>query len=887
MDATPIGELELLTSSHSVHSALNTLSEPVRRWFVARFGSMTCAQRLAWPAVHQSKNLLLSSPTGSGKTLAAFLPILSRLWIELPAGGTRCLYVTPLKALANDVRRNLRRHIKDLRAWAPADARAIRVGLRTGDTPDCKRRKLLRMPPDILLTTPESLAILLSQPLAAGLFVGLRWVVADELHALAPNKRGSDLSVSLERLEQLAGGRLQRIGLSATCSPIEEAARFLVGTDRPCALAQVSESAPLELTIEPLEGGASFLQALVARLRPEIAANRTTLIFTNRRSLAERLTWILTRQFPAWAGQIGVHHSSLAADRRRAVERRLKQGELRVVVSSTSLELGIDIGPVDGVVLVHPPGDVVRLLQRVGRAGHGPGRVRRGLVLTSTPDELLEAVVTGASSRGPQCEPLRVARHPLDVLCQQLLGMAAQCPWSADDAFGLVRRAYPYRDLSRFDFDSCLRYLSGQGEDGRPWLPSRLRWQGGCFAIQDERTARILRRNIGSIIADESRQVLLEHWSIGGSSANTATGDLFGFARPEHSILPPPPQLVGEVEEAFADRLKPGDRFLLEGRCLELRRIEGPALVVEERPGRPAVPRWGGDGWPLSTELAERLYLLRVQAAEALREGRAALADLLHRDYGLRNRAVETLIDYFQRQECLSEIPEKGVCLVEIVRADRCVEYYVHTPLNRLANDAVARVAVWRLARQCGLAATSIVADLGFVFTQRSGAELAPDDFRQLLRVERFDEDLNDAIADSHTLCERFRRVAMIGLMVLRNPLGQRRRVGGIHWAERRLFTQVSETEPEFVLLRQARREVGESCCDASAARAFLSELPRWTVRYRRLAQVSPFAQGWTQIEAGPSESVDNPAEVLRRLHAALTGNEENHASAYRLAVDA
>jgi ATP-dependent Lhr-like helicase len=821
------------------------LAEPVARWFQHTFGEPTVGQRLAWPAVADGGYLLLCAPTGSGKTLAAFLPILSDLLAHPHDQGLHCLYLAPLKALANDARKNLRRALQGLRQFLGPGCLLPRIGLRTGDTPARVRRALLRRPPEILLTTPESLALLLSQPSASSLFAMLRWVVVDEVHALAADKRGADLALSLERLSALAGDGPQRLGLSATCSPLGEAARFLAGAGRSCRIAQVPDTAPLELVIEPLPETGGFLRSLLDRLEPELVTNRTTLIFTNARGLAERLVWALGQRFPAWIHEIAVHHSALAAARRRRVERQLKQGLLRAVVSSTSLELGIDIGPVDGVVLVHPPGNVVRLLQRVGRGGHGPGRIRRGLVLTASAAELLESAVTTASGRCGQYEPLHVPPHPLDVLCQQLLGMAAQRPWLADEAFALVCRAYPYRDLSRRDFDDCLDYLSGRRCDGTAWLPARLCWFGAEFSLLDERTARVLRRNLGTILSERARAVRFR----GGSA-------------------------VGEVAEGFADRLQPGDRFLLDGRCLEYHGLEEQTLLVEEVAGRPAVPRWGSEGWPLSPDLARRLYHLRIQAAEALRDGPEILARLLHREYGLEGRAAAALVAFFQRQECLSEIPDAGTCLVEIVAGEAGLSYYIHTPLNRVGNDALARVAVLRLARDRGRASASVVADLGFVLFLRQDADLGPEEIRALLAVDAFPTDLADAVADSLTLRERFHRVAFTGLMLLRNPLGQRRRVGGIHWPERRLFEQVRATEPDFVLLRQAAREVHEECCDAPNAEAYLQALGRQVIRCRRLAQVSPFAESWTQLALGPAESVDSPAEALERLHAALTTGE-------------
>jgi ATP-dependent Lhr-like helicase len=860
-------QVEYLGLPPSAATALAGLAEPLQLWFQDRHGTPTPAQRLSWPALRAGQHVLLAAPTGSGKTLAAFVPILHDLQTGPSAAGVRCLYVAPLKALLNDVRKALRTACHRLQPFLPPGQRTLRIALRTGDTSARSRRLLYREPPDILLTTPETLAVLLSQAASGTLFGGLRWIVVDELHALAPNKRGADLAVSLERLTELASSELQRVGLSATCGPLDEAARFLVGVGRRCTVAHVADTAPLHLLVEPLPvpsspaPGGGFLNALVDRLAPELRAHRSTLVFANTRSLAERLSWALRRRCPDLDAAIAVHHSALAAVRRRRIEQRFKRGRLRAVVSSTSLELGIDIGSVDLVVLVHPPGGVVRLLQRVGRSGHAPSGTRRGLVLTATPAELLEAAVTAASGRSAQCEPLRLPAAPLDVLCQQLLGLAAYGPWSADDAFALVRRAHPYRDLDRRDFDDCLHYLSGRSTrpaaTGEPadWLPPRLSWDDDVFRLCDARTARLVRRNLGTILAEEPRPVLLEP---------AATADPDDFA--------PSPFPIGSVEEAFADSLQPGTRFLLDGRCLEFRRHEGGALLVQEVVGRPSVPRWTGDGLPLSAELARRLYLLRQQAREALLHTPAALRELLDSDYALSADAAGEVVAYFQRQECVSEIPDAAACLVEAVHTEASSDYYVHTPLNRAGNDALARVAVLRLARDHGRSATSLVADLGFALSLRAGTDLDPDALRSLLRVDGFETDLDAALARSETLRERFRRSAIVGLMLLRNPLGQRRRVGGPDWAERRLFDQVQTTDPDFVLLRQARREVRAEVCDAGAARVFLEELPRLRLCCRRLAQPSPFVEAWTQLAAGPVESVESPDEALRRLHAALTG---------------
>jgi ATP-dependent Lhr-like helicase len=838
-DAT--GRLEYLSLLPAADTALAALVEPVRVWFVQQFDRPTPAQRLSWPTVAAGRNLLLCAPTGTGKTLAAFLPLLGPLLTGPPTATIRCLYVSPLKALTRDIRRSLRTCLAGLAPYLPPGAVPVRVRSRTGDTSARARRQLLRDPPDILLTTPESLAVLLTQRRTAEVLGGVRTVVVDEVHALAGSRRGADLSLSLERLDDLVGGGLQRIGLSAACAPVAVAARFLVGACRPCTIAQAPETASLHLEVEPLSEEGGLCQRLVTRLAPELEASRTTLVFTNARGLAERLSWALRQRFPEWDKQIAVHHSSLAAGRRRAVERRLKRGRLRVVVSSTSLELGIDIGSVDNVVLVHPPGGVVRLLQRVGRGGHAPGRPRRGLVLTASTAELLEAAVTAASGHAGQVEPLRLPVYPLDVLCQHLLAMATLGLCDKGQALALVRRAAPYEDLPAPDFEDCLDYLCGRHRDGRCWLPARLRWEGDRFTLIDDRTARLLRRNLGTIVSEEPRRVRL------------AEGPG-----------------VGEVDEAFAERLEPGDRFLLDGRCLEYRHTEDGVLLVEEVLGRPRPPRWASDAWPCSRELARRLYLLRARAAEALRQGPPALAGLLQREYGLGEPAAALLAGHFRRQEAVSEIPGAATCLVECVPAEAGFDYYWHTHLNRPGNDALARVVVRRLARQRGGTIIAMPADLGFALGVPGLAELTVAELRGLLDVQNFEADLAAALHDSDLLRERFRRTALTSLMLLRNPLGRRRKVGGRDWGERRLFDQVRAAEPEFVLLRQALRDAHE-LLDGESAQGYAAEMPRRVLRCRRLTQPSPFALGWTQQTIGSVEGPPDPAAALQRLHATLT----------------
>ncbi len=869
-----------LSMPSSQEGALALLTDPLRQWFGRHFGEPTLVQRFAWPAILVRQNLLLVTPTGTGKTLAAMAPIIQQLLFENNE-RSRCLYLVPLKALGRDVRANLQRHGREMARFLPPNAPLLGVALRTGDTSWRVRQTLWSPPPDILITTPESLAVMLTQEHARAHLQFVRWVVVDEIHAVAATKRGADLSLSLERLSQLVGGAgPQRIGLSATCTPLATAARFLAGTSRPCAIAQVADTTPLELRVESMDNqaaspraighrgspGASLTARLLDRLAPELGLSadaadksakrqQTTLIFTNTRHLAERVTWALRQRYPWLRDRIGVHHSSLAAARRRQLERRLKCGDMRVVVSSTSLELGIDIGAVDLIVLVHPPGGVIRLLQRVGRSAHQPLGRRRGLMLTDGTAELFEAAVTSASGRCQQTEPLAVCPQPLDVLCQHIVGLSTQGWWSVRDALGLVRRAFPYRHLREKDFVDCLAYLSGRHRDGYDWLPPRLRWNGDLFSVVDERTTRLLRRNLGTIVSDEPTKVrLLSPMREQGAALAGASGST-------HVAL-------GEVDDSFGDRLRPGDRFVLEGRCLEYRRREKRSLLVTEELGRPQLPRWPGGGWPMSPELARRLFDVRVQAGECLRDGR--LTPFLRDDLGLDQPAADELSLLFSLQELLSEIPDHGTLLVERVATAIGAEYAFHTPLARPANDAIARAIAWRLWKRHAIVGIPLAANLGFMLSVRGYTDMALAMWRDILAVGRFEDDVSDLIRESPALRERFGALAKIGLMVLRNPLGWRRRVGGRHWAERRLFEQVEAADPDFVLLRQAREETSREALDVRDAAEYLRALPTRGVRQRSLSNVSPFAAAW--LEPAPSELPPSlsPPTALAVLHQRL-----------------
>lgn len=836
---------------------------PVLDWFHATFdGGPTPAQRLAWPIIAAGENLLLVSPTGTGKTLAAFLAILARLHAEHAAGtlaaGLRCVYVSPLRSLGYDIERNLATPLEEVRRTLGLDRTPVSVGVRTGDTSAYQRRKLRDAPPHLLITTPESLSLLLSQEPWQPHWRRVEHLIVDEVHALVSTKRGADLAVSLERLAARAGRDPARLGLSATCRPADPVARFLVGPGRTCRVVEAplpDGSPPLRLDVESLlkpdeasHRGLTY-RRLLRRLGREAGRNRTTVVFANTRALAEKITHDLRQTLDGGAEAVAAHHSALDAGRRREVEAALKEGRLRAVVTSTSLELGVDIGTADLTVQIGLPGGVARCLQRVGRSGHQVGAASRGLILAATAAELAGAVVTANATREGRVEPLKPVDAPLDVLCQQMIGMACEGEWSCDDAYALVRKAGPMAGLARDDFDACLAFLAGdlaspagafEPEPGSApkWTAPRLWRRNGFFGLRSRRVARWFRSNVGTITSEESVRVLADGTEI------------------------------GTLEGAYAERLSPGDRFVLDGRALEFRRLEGLTVHARATGGEPNLPRWSSDRQALSAELARELAAFRDDAARRLSEGPESLRAWLCEAHDLDPDDAAVLVALFEAQERLSEVPRAGELLVEESPHDEGLTYTFHAPLSRSACEALGRATAARLGRRFGRDLSLAAADLGWSVRLPEGARLESGDLAALIAPENFADDVLEGLDRGELPARRFRHVAGTALMVLRNPEGGRRRVGGLLWVSTRLYPLVKAACPDHPLLRETRREVLDDLLDTPAALAWIGSRP--AVRFRTLDGLSPFAAAW--VEPGQAEPLrfESPADALRRLHARL-----------------
>src|SRR5213594_3088528 len=503
----------------------------IERWFASRFAEPTEPQRRAWPVILQGGDVLIAAPTGSGKTFAAFLSAIDGLVRQGLNGELtdemQVVYVSPLKALSNDVQKNLSEPLAEIRRTLEQlclpDV-AIRTLVRTGDTPGAERQAMLKRPPHILVTTPESLYLLLTAERSRAMLRGARTVIVDEIHAVARDKRGSHLALSLERLDHLAGRRLQRIGLSATQKPIEEIARFLIGNaprpttvresfrtpHAPCEIVDSGHARRLDLALEipssPLEAvmAAEVWEELYDRLAQLIGEHRTTLVFVNTRRLAERLTLHLSER--VGAEHVTSHHGSLSKEKRLDAEQRLKEGKLKALVATASLELGIDIGTVDLVCQIGSTRSIATLLQRVGRSGHHLAAVPKGRLFPLSRDELIECAALLRATAERRLDRLVIPDHPLDILAQQIVAAAAGDEWEEDRLYELVRGAHPYRELTRKDFDDVVRMLAEGFTTRRGRRGAYLHHDGVNRRVRARRGARLAALTSGGAIPDLDRK---------------------------------------------------------------------------------------------------------------------------------------------------------------------------------------------------------------------------------------------------------------------------------------------------------------------------------------------------------------------------------------------
>jgi ATP-dependent helicase Lhr and Lhr-like helicase len=852
---------------------LASFSPATRTWFERAFAAPTPAQELGWPAIASGEHVLIQAPTGSGKTLAAFLSAIDRLRPR-PGAGLRVLYVSPLKALNYDIERNLRGPLAGLESQ-------LRVGVRTGDTPAKERRELVKTPPDILITTPESLYLLLTSAARATL-TGIETLILDEVHALAGTKRGAHLALSVERLERLAAKPFQRIGLSATQRPLEEIGRFVSG-GRPIRLVDAGTRKPLDLqVVVPVEDmrEPGEYQSIWPSIYPEllrlVEQHRSTIVFVNNRRLAERLALRLNELAAGDgdAGQAGAashaasqappreiaraHHGSLAREQRLLVEEELKAGRIPCLVATSSLELGIDMGAVDLVVQVESPKSVARGLQRVGRAGHELHAVSKGRIFPKFRADLLESAVVARAMRNGEIEETRIPRNPLDVLSQQIVAIAADEEISVADLHDLVRCAYPFADLSRTQLENVLDMLAGRyPSDEFAELRPRIVWDRTGGVIRAREGARRLAVTNAGTIPDRG---------------------LFGV------FLVDGGGRVGELDEEMVYEARAGQTFLLGASTWRIEEITRDRVLVSPAPGLPgAVPFWKGEGVGRPYELGEKIGAASRELSALSDE---AALERLQGEFLLEEVAARNLITFLRDQaDATGAVPSDRTIVVERFR-DEIGDWRVCilTPFGGRVHAPWAMAIATRVRSSLGIDVQSIWSDDGIALhfpdadapPSASDLQLDPSEVEDLVVGE---------LGETALFGARFRENAARALLIPRRRPDQRTPL----WQQRlkaQSLLQVARRYGSFPVVLETYRECLQDVFDLPALRALLTGIQtrRLDVVEVETGTASPFSSSLLfdyvatymyEDDTPPAERRAQALSLDRDLLRELLGQEE------------
>src|SRR5216684_4278265 len=805
----------------------------VASWFEGRFGTPTEPQSAGWPRIQAGEDTLIAAPTGSGKTLAAFLACLDAMIRQGDAlpGETQVVYVSPLKALANDVRKNLLEPLAELRALGVPD---IRAAVRTGDTAQAERQRMVKAPPHVLVTTPESLYVLLTSESGRRMLSTVRTAIVDEIHAVARDKRGAHLALSLERLEALCKARPVRIGLSATQRPIEEIARFLVGTARVeaggkprCAVVDVGRKRSYDLRIEvpgqELSAVASKEQReeVCDRVAQLIREHRTTLVFVNTRRQVERIAHALGERLGE--DQVCAHHGSLSRGMRLAAEEKLKRAEVKAVVATASLELGIDIGAVELVVQLDSPRSLSVALQRIGRAAHTRHGVPKARLFPLTRDQLVESAALVRGIRAGRLEETRIPAHPLDVLAQQIVAIAACEEISEDALYALVRRAWPYRELSRKDFAAM---------------------------------------------------------TSGGAIPDTAQYQV--VAEPEGVV-------IGQLDEDFAIESLAGDVFLLGNDSWRIRRVEAGRVRVENAHGAPpTVPFWNGEAPGRTAELSRVVSELRAELEPMLGD-RASAAAWAVRECGLTEAGAEQVVSYLAAgKAALGALPTQDVLIAERFFDDSGgMQLVVHAPFGARQNRAFGLALRKSFCRTFDFELQAAATDDAVLLSLGPQHSFPLESIFDFVHPSRVDEVLTQAALQAPMFGVRWRWNATRSLALLRHTGGRKVPFNILRMRSDDLLAQVfpaqvacqdnaaaGPLEPvDHPLVNETLRDCLHEAMDSEGLRALLQRVVGREVRLvaRDLPEPSPLAHEvlnsapWAYLDDAPLEERRSRAVSLRR----------------------
>src|SRR5882724_11468491 len=844
----------------------------VRRWFDETFAEATQPQSQGWEAIASGRDTLIVAPTGSGKTLAAFLWALDHLHrLALSRqleDRVYVVYVSPLRALNNDIEKNLRAPLAGIRAAAAADAvelPEIRVAVRTGDTLAAQRQAMTRRPPHVLITTPESLFILLTAERFRPALAQTRFVIVDEIHAMMGSKRGAHLALSLERLQALVeaqepGARPQRIGCSATVSPVDDALAFLTGTTaRDPAVVDAGFARQLDVrVVTPVDDfltaqSDTIWEAALQQIAELIAAHRTTLVFAQSRRSAERLARDLNDR--VGDGSVAAHHGSLSRRARLEAENRLKDGKLRALVATSSLELGIDVGAIDLVVQVQSPRTVAAALQRVGRSGHLLSRVSKGRIVVTKGDELVEAAAVVRSIRAHQLDRVTMPDAPLDVLAQQIVASVAAESLSIDELYARCTRAAPYRSLTRDGFMSAVRMLAEPLPAELKRAAPRILWDRVNDRVHARRGSRFLAVTSGGTIPDA-----------GLFDVFVADTDL----------------RVGTLDEEFVTESLPGDVFLLGSNAWRIVKVRSDRVLVEDAHGMsPTIPFWRGEHPSRSWELGVAVGRLRRDAAARVDD--PDFADWAQRECGLEPRAAAALRAWLVKAaEVLDGVPDDQGIVVESFADEMGGRHaMIHSVFGMRINGAWGMALKEKVRRAYGLVAEAAHVDDGLLLSFAPGQipPTSPERLATLVTPEEVDDLLGRALIGSPLFGTRFRHAAVRSLFIPRMYKGQRTPAYLMRLKADALLEAVGGL-PDFPVVAETLRECFEDALDVPRFKRVLERLhdgEMWT-RHVDTPLPSPFvyplllAWDWAYLDAGHAEERRSDAVSMRKAWTVARG---------------
>jgi ATP-dependent Lhr-like helicase len=846
----------------------------VSEWFARTFREATPAQERAWPLIKTGRDVLMAAPTGSGKTLAAFLAAIDDLVRQGLAGTlqdeTQVVYVSPLKALSTDIHRNLEAPlagIRDILREKGLPHVDIRAWVRTGDTPAGERERVRRRPPHIVVTTPESLYILLGSQSGRAMLGTTRTVIVDEIHALAPNKRGTHLAVSLERLASLCGGdRLLRIGLSATQKPIEEVARFLVGTNgKDCAIIDTGHHRPRDLALElppsPLEAvmSAEVWSQVYDRIVELIEEHRTTLIFVNTRRMAERAARALTER--VGEDKVTAHHGSLAKEQRLDAEQRLKRGELKALVATASLELGIDIGSIDLVCQIGSPHSIATFLQRVGRSGHALVAMPKGRLFPLSRDELVECAALLECTRRGELDRLILPSCPLDVLAQQIVADVAGREWDEDELYALVRRAWPYRNLAREDFSGIVAMLADGFTTRRGRRGALIHYDGVNRKLRGRRGARLTAITSGGTIPDTADyQVLLE---------------------PENHV-------IGTINEDFAVESLSGDVFQLGNKSYRIIRVERGVVRVEDAHGAaPTIPFWLGEAPGRTDELSAAVSQFRSDMAVQLRKdpGGELAQQWLAQTTALGAAAARQLVEYLAAgHAALGTLPTQDQIVLERFFDEAGgMQLVIHSPFGSRINRAWGLALRKRFCRKFNFELQAAATEDNIVLSLTTAHSFQLEEVARYLNSGSVRDVLVQALLDAPMFITRWRWVAGVALALPRFRGGRKVPPQLARMAAEDLIAAVfpdqiacaenltGEREiPDHPLVRQSIGDCLHEAMDIEGLERILRRIEKGEIAIvaRDLTEPSPLAQ--EVLSARPYAYLDDAPLEERRTQAVM-----------------